>query len=298
MKISNEMKIGFWTIVTIIILVAGIQYLKGINLLSRGTFYYVKASNVEGLAVSSHVLYNGLKVGMVREMDYQKGDIILNINIEGDIEVPSDSHAEIRTDLLGTSSIILHLGQSSNLLADGDTIQGGERELGLIDEVKPMLPSLNTMLPKVDSILSGLNMLINGIELKESMSNIHTLTERLTETTQQLNSLMKNELPSMLKHSHNIVENLDTITSQVRRAQVEETLTAAHAALDSVNRVLAQISNEESTTGKLLTTTELHDRLIQTIGEVDSLIADIRQNPSRYINISVFGGKDKNKEAK
>ena len=102
----------------------------------------------------------------------------------------------------------------------------------------------------------------------------------------------------MLKHSHNIVENLDTITSQVRRAQVEETLTAAHAALDSVNRVLAQISNEESTTGKLLTTTELHDRLIQTIGEVDSLIADIRQNPSRYINISVFGGKDKNKEAK
>lgn len=293
MKISNEFKIGFWSIISIIVLVVGIQYLKGINLLRRGAFYHIVSDNVEGLAVSSHVLYNGLKVGLVRDLKYDDRNILITINIEDDISLPEDSHAEIQTDLLGTSSIVLRLGKSHTYLTSGDTLLGGNKAANLLDKASPLLPAITDMMPKIDSILTGLNIIVNQSELQESLLNIKTLTSQLCETTQQLNSLMEKDVPVLMSRANSVAENLDTITSQIREADIAHILATADKTLTSANELLAHLSSDQSSAGKFLTTTELHDQLTQTITEMQNLIADIKQNPKRYINISVFGSKNK-----
>ena len=125
MKISNELKIGFWAIVTLVILFLGVNYLKGVHTLRQGDFYYLLSEKVEGLAVSSHVKLHGLKVGIVREMEYDipSNKVLVTINIyNDDIKIPVDSRLFVTSDLLGTSSINLELGESKQYFNTWDTI--------------------------------------------------------------------------------------------------------------------------------------------------------------------------------
>lgn len=296
MKISNEFKIGFWALVAIIVLIAGIDFLKGINRFKTGNSYYVICPNVEGLAVSSHVLLNGYKVGLIRSMKYdvvRQGNIIVEINVEDNVKIPTDSRALVQTDLLGTSSIVLQLGTAPTLYANHDTLIGGGKAANMLDQVQPMIPEVMTMLPKIDSILTGLNILINESELQGSLRNVHTLTEQLNVTVKQLNALLNQDVPYMMNHAAHAAANLDTISRQIKEARLEKTLAEVHAALCNANSVLTQLADGNSTAGKLLNTTELHDGLMATVAGMDSLIGDIKRHPGRYINITVFGGKKK-----
>lgn len=292
MKISNEFKIGIATIVAIIVLVFGIQYLKGINALRKGHFYYLTCENVSGLAVSSHVLINGLQVGLVRSMEYdyaKTGKVIVTINIEDDIRIPRDSRIQVQADLLGTSNVVINLGQSSDCYADNDTVTGGDVAPGLLDSAAPIMASINNLMPKVDSLITGINVLVNDSKLQESLLEINTLTQRLNVTVSDLNRLLRNDVPVLMKNLGNASANLDTLSTQVKDANVARLLADATQTLEKTNALLSTLQRDNGTVGKLVNTTELHDQLTNTIANMDSLIGDIKANPKRYINIKVFG---------
>jgi phospholipid/cholesterol/gamma-HCH transport system substrate-binding protein len=296
MKISNEFKIGFWALVALLVLFFGIDYLKGINRFRPGKYYYLTCQNVEGLAVSAHVMLNGYKVGLVRSMEYDRkhpGQIIVEINLGDEIDLPNDSRAEVQTDLLGTASVVLHLGSSPTLYANRDTLLGGEKAAGLMDQVAPMLPEVNAMLPKLDSILTGINELVNNSGLQESMANIQTLTNNLCETTTRLNTLLRGDVPQMMAHANHAAANLDSLSAELKDAEIARLLSNADQALSEAQAVLAHLNDTTGTAGKLLTTPELHDQLVQAIGDLDALLTDLKENPKRYINVSVFGSKNK-----
>ena len=67
---TKEVKIGVTGIVAIALLVFGINFLKGINLLKSGSGYYVEFEDIAGLVNSSPVYANGFSVGIVRNIDY------------------------------------------------------------------------------------------------------------------------------------------------------------------------------------------------------------------------------------
>lgn len=295
MKISNEFKIGFWGIVAIIVLIAGIDFLKGINRFHPGRTYYVTCPNVEGLAVSSHVLLNGFKVGLVRAMTYDgtTGDIIVEINVEDNVRIPRDSRAMVQTDLLGTSSIVLRLGSDAECYAQRDTLAGGGKEAGLLDKVDPIIPQMMALLPKLDSILTGINTIVNETELETTLLNVRDLTAQLNHTATQLNGLLDSHVPELLSHAASAAANLDTLSTQLKHAQIETVLAEAATALHNANAVIERLNSDDNTAGRILNTTELHDGLTAAIAQMDSLLGDIKAHPARYINISVFGKKNK-----
>lgn len=292
MKISNEFKIGFWTIVAIAVLFFGIQYLKGINSLHLGQFYYIVCPNVEGLAASSSVRINGFQVGLVRSMEYDKktGKVVVEVNLEDtDIKIPVDSKAEVKADLLGTSSIVITMGTFDQYLANRDTIPGGEMSAGLLDGVASLMPAINDLMPKIDSLVAGVNVLVNDSKVHESLLEINKLTEQLNVTVNNLNKMLKNDMPKILANVDGTTANLDSITSQINGSDVSALLKKANETLESTNNLVKALNSDEGTAGKIINTTELHDQLVETISSVDSLISDIKQNPKRYINIRVFG---------
>lgn len=285
MKRANEFRIGLWTIISIVVMVFGIKFLKG--QLHTSTVYYMVSPNVERVAESSHVKVNGYKVGFVGSMDYNysSNKVVIGLYLDPSLKLPKGTSAIIQPDLLGTSNIYLTMGQSSEYLAAGDTIDGGDMAPGLTDGIADAMPAVLALLPKVDTLLSGLNTVINGSKLQESLLEVNTLTHKLDRTLTQLNQ----ELPSILHQVDDATANLDTLSIELRQAHIQEIISQANATLDSVSVLVASLNSQEGTAGKLINSDALHTQLEETLAGVDSLVADIKANPKRYINIRVFG---------
>ena len=128
-KIGNrEFKIGLVTIICLLILFFGIDYLKGINIFKPENYYIIKYKNVAGLATTGPVTLDGFKVGIIREINYDfndPGNVLVEISLDKKLRVPEGSKAVIITELLGTAYIDLKLNNYvSTYLNIGDTLQG------------------------------------------------------------------------------------------------------------------------------------------------------------------------------
>lgn len=292
MKVSNEFKIGIATIIAIIVLVLGIQWLKGINTLHQGSFYYIECTNTDGLAISSHVKVNGFTVGQVRAMayDYKKtGSVIVTINTDASLKIPRDSKVEIAPDLLGTADVTIALGSSTEIYQPYDTLAGGDMAPGMLDSATPIMQQILTLMPKLDTLISGMNVLVKESKMQETLLEINTLSNHLNTTVNELNRLLRKDVPELLHTANSAVADIDTIANQVKEADVARLLTEATQTLEQCNTVLQQLQSPDNSAGKLLNTSELHDQLSTTILSVDSLVTDIKAHPKRYINIRIFG---------
>ena len=291
MKISNELKIGFWAIVALVMLFLGINYLKGVKTFKQGQFFYLSCDKVDGLAVSSHVTLHGLKIGMVRSMEYDADidRVVVALNIyDSDFKIPKDSRVAIQGDLLGTSSVVLTLGQSSSCYEPWDTIQAPPAEAGLLDKADPIIDQVNAIMPKIDSLITGINVLVNESKMHESLLEINTLTQRLNSTVSSLNQLLRKDVPGIMSNLESTTANLDTLSSQVKDADITQLISTANNTLENANSLLLQIKSDDGTVGKMLNDSQVYDQLNKAIADVDALINDIKENPKKYIHIKVF----------
>lgn len=291
MKISNEFKIGFWAIVAIVVMFYGIRYLKGINSFKEGQFYYLNCDKVDGLAVSSHVKLNGLKVGMVRSMEYDQKNktvlVLLNL-YDTDLKIPTDSRVFVQSELLGTSDVILDMGDATTFFQPWDTIMAPAATAGLLEKADPIIEQVNALMPKIDTLISGINVLVNESKMQESLLQINTLTQHLNSTVNQLNQLLRNDVPGIMNNLESATANLDTITTQAKEADIKQLLTSTNETIQTANSLLKQMQSQDGSVGKLLNSDEVYEQLNRTIADVDSLINDIKANPKRYIHIKVF----------
>ena len=285
MKRADEFRIGLWSIIAIVALVFGIKFLKG--QLHTSTVYYMISPNVERVAESSHVKLNGYKVGFVGSMNYnyQTNQVILGLYLDPSLKLPQGTSAIIQPDLLGNSNIYLTLGNSTQMMVAGDTLQGGSMAPGLTDGIAEIMPAVMNLMPKVDSLLCGLNTIVHDAKVQESLLEVNTLAHKLDRTLSELNS----QLPDILGNVNDATANLDTLSTELRQARIQEIIAQASTALESVNKLTQTLNSTQGTAGKLVNSTDLHDQLSQTISNVDSLVNDIKANPKKYINIKVFG---------
>lgn len=291
MKYSSELKIGFWSIVACVVMFFGLKYLKGINSFKEGQFYYLSCDKVSGLNVSSPISVQGMKVGIVRELNYEQHThsitVLLNI-YDSDFKIPTDSRLSVKSDLLGTASVSIELGDAHQFFEPWDTIQAPPSAAGLLEKADPIVEQVTNLMPKIDSLVAGINVLVNESKMQESLLQINLLTQHLNTTVNQLNSLLRNDVPGIMSNLESATANLDTITVQAKEADIKQLLTNTNQAINTANQLLEQLQSPDGTVGKMLNTTEVYDQLNRTIADVDSLINDIKANPKRYIHIKVF----------
>lgn len=291
MKGKGELQIGFWAILALAVLFFGVNYLKGINTMNQGSFYYLKCAKVDGLAVSGHVKLHGMKVGTIREMEYDQksNSIIVLFNIyDTDITIPVDSRVSVESDLLGTGTVVLDMGSSNTCYNTWDTIMAADGVPGILEKADPVIASVNQLMPKIDTLVTGINVLVNQSKLQESLLNINQLTQKLNITVNELNRLLRQDVPAIMSNVTDITTNLDTVSVQLREANLRQVIAHADQTITQATALLQNMQSDSTTVGKLMTTSELHDQLTTTIADVDSLINDIKAHPKRYIHIRVF----------
>ena len=287
---TKEVKIALVAIIAIVVLFIGMQFLKGMSLFSSNDIYYVDFDNVSGLSASSPIYANGYRVGVVQriEFDYDHpGHIVAAVDIDPKLRLTEGSKAEIASDFLGNVKLELHLGDvNGKLLAKGDTIEGN-MQAGLMAKAAEMIPQVEQMLPKLDSILMNINTLVSDPALKGTMHNAEQITASLNATARQLNQLtaqMNRRMPVMMGKADSVLANTQTLTATMKKVD---------ATLANVQQITATLNNPNGTVGMLFNDAQLYKNLNATMRDVDSLLVDFKQHPRRYINVSVFGKKEK-----
>ncbi|MBR5436159.1 MAG: MCE family protein, partial [Muribaculaceae bacterium] len=127
METKRLIKIAICVIVAALVLIFGIEFLKGINLFKSANYYYASYTDVEGLNVAAPITLNGFKVGQVRDIQYEydnPGHVKVELSLDKKLKVPKGSAAMIESDLLGTASIVLKFSEAKDYYEVGATIEG------------------------------------------------------------------------------------------------------------------------------------------------------------------------------
>ncbi|MEE1323470.1 MAG: MlaD family protein [Bacteroidales bacterium] len=305
---KTEFKVGLFGLLVLVILFFGIKFLKGSDIFQKENVYYATYNDVSGMLVSSNVFINGLRVGYVKEItttNERADNFVVAFTVRSDIKIPEDSKILLfSSDLLGSKALKLQLGNSSKIISDGDTIKS-DKELGMLDNLGA---SISPMMNNLDSILSSLNNILNiqnQNSLQNTIANIETTTARLGNITTNLDNLMtseKTKLAKIIENTEsitanfkenneklsNIIANVDNIVDSAAKANIGTTLIETGKSIEKLNTVLSVIEKGKGNVGLLINDEELYKSLDNSAKNLNKLIEDIKENPKKYINVSVF----------
>ena len=299
MKFTKEIKIALVAIFALVVLFFGMQFLKGLSILSSNNSYFVAFADATGLSTSSPVYANGYRVGVVKALNYDyapDGNIIATLELDQQMRVPAGSRAELASDLLGNIKINLVLADDPlHMLAVGDTIPGAA-EVGVMSKIGGMLPAIEKMVPKLDSIMSSLNMLLADPALRNTLHNVEGMTANLDATSRELRTLsasLNSEVPGMLQKTNGVLDNTQQLTANLSTIDVADMMAKVVRTLKNVEEMTQRLNNAEGTLGLLMRDKSLYQNLTRTAADADSLMIDLKQHPKRYVHFSIFGKKDK-----
>lgn len=322
--ITPEVKIALLAIVGIALLYFGMNFLKGLNIFSTVVNYRIYFDDISGLTKTCPIYANGYKVGIVRDIVYDftdnQKDIIANVSIDEDMQIPEGTKAEIISNLMGDVHINLILGKSRERLEPNGLIPGRING-GSMEVVKGMVPSIQKMLPTLDSILINVNQILGDPALRGSLHNAEKISADLTTSTKQLNILMAqmnatlpgltNKTNQLLTSANETMQNanggikearnslsganalVNNLNEKVSAIDVQATMQQLNSALNDVNTLTQTLNSNKGTLGLLLNDPGLYNNLNNTVRSMDSLMVNIKAHPKRYVHFSIFGRKDK-----
>jgi len=297
MKFTKEIKIALVSILGIVVLFFGLQFLKGLSVFSSDASYYVAFDDATGLSESAPVYANGYRVGVVKHLDYNydpQGKIVATVGLDKQMRVPTGSHAELASDLLGNIKINLVLAADPlHMLAVGDTISGAT-ETGLMTKVGEMMPAVEKILPKLDSIATSLNILLSDPALRNTLHSVEGMTANLDATSRELRGLsasLNREVPAMMGKANGVLDNTQQLTANLAQIDVAQMTASVNQTLANVEQMTQKLNSSEGTLGLLMRDASLYNNLSNAAADADALLVDLKERPWRYVHFSLIGGK-------
>lgn len=293
-KISKEVKIGIAFIIAIIILYYGISFLKGVNLFKPSNSYMVVFDDIAGLTQSTPVTLNGFRVGLVSSMKLDPENqhrIVVYLNMDKGVKVPKGSKMSLDVSMLGSATILFEANPyTMENYSSSDTIIG-IRKKGMMDAADRIVPQVEQIIPKIDSILIGLQTIVNSPALTQSLADINKITGDLAKSTKQLNTMMvalNKDVPAITGNLNTMSSNLADVSGQFKQMDLASTYKSIDNTVKNIEGLSNKMNSKDSSLGLLLNDRQLYDSINTTISNVSLLLKDVRENPSRYINVKVF----------
>ena len=315
MKIRREAKLALTALAAVFILIWGINFLKGSSLFeSKSTFYGVYDS-VEGLKVSSGVIFRGYQVGQVFSIQFT-GErferVRVKCSVDIGLELPSITLAMIQSaDLMGSKVVALVPGDSHVTAVSGDTLRS-QVERGLMEQVSQQMLPLKQKAERLLGSLDSVMLIVQGLfneETKKNLSNsfgsidrtlrnlegasgnLDTLIQgesaRISSILQDVNSITGN-LRNNNEEISTILGNVSAISDSLRQASLHQTLMSLDYILATTDSIMNKINRGEGTIGALLNDNDLYYNLNQVSENLNRLLVEFRYNPKRFINLSLI----------
>ena len=341
---SREAIIGLLSIVTVVGMVWGYKFVKGEVMLSRSYTFISVFEDVSQLAVSSPVLVNGLKVGAITDITVNPSntkEMFVEYNVNGEFNLPKSTKAIMISDgLVGGKSLSLEYGnicKGSDCAEDGQRILGGSRGLigsmlagedlgkyvtqitdgvtkslntreegNLNNPINKTINNLQVTMENMAKLTASMDQMVrrSSTNLQKTMANMESVTANLVKNNIQVNSILSNlntvstdlknaNLGATVANMSNAVDGANDVMSSLAT-----TAESADLSVKQLNEVITKMNSGNGTLSKLLNDKALYNNLELTSKNLSLLLQDLRLNPSRYVKVSVFGGKNKDEYVK
>lgn len=318
MKLSKEIKSGLIAVLAILSFVLLFQFMKGKSLFTTDNVFYAKYDNVEGLEPSSPVTINGLKVGQVDQIKpiaSKNGKIhfVVKFTVNNEFEFSKKSTVEVfEPGLMAGKALRINLAYEQPFAKNSDTLTGTFKLSmldGLSSQVGPVKDQLQEVLKRVDSLANSANKVLgerNRAEIAALLTSLNRTVSSFEGTSKNANLLMSNNDSRLQKVLDNASATMITANSAVDKygnlaqsidaKKLNETIANLDATISKLNGVVGGIENGNGTMGKLMKDEALYNNLTKASNSLNELMSDLKENPKKYINISVFGKNNTPKE--
>lgn len=333
---KRETKLGLLAIVTLAVVFFGYRFLKGAGVFDSQNTFNIVYDEVAGLGTGDAVTINGYRVGLVTSVGLNPDNVrslVVSIGVDEDLPIPKNTAALIQSDgILGGKFISLEFDRActgADCAVSGDYLQAAEQTVleGLLGDPTELTPYFDAVRdnvgPVVDSITARTD--TNGIgrtlrNFERTSENLAALTAKMDRLLARSDANVQATLASVAAITRNLEENngriasilanVDSATVALARTDLQATLGGVDAALvdlrqtlqsssgaiENLNAVTRKIDSGEGSLGMLINDRGLYDRLERTAANTDLLLQDFRLNPKRYVNVSVFGKRQRDYE--
>ena len=306
MKITREIKTAILVIASILLFIWGYSFLKGRDLFTDYKTYFVEYRSVEGLAKSAPVTLNGLVIGKVNNitLNENNGSLLVELQLKTDFPISKSSKAIIyEPGFIGGKQIAILPNFKDKVLAvDGQTFEGSVK-IGLTEKVGDQLAPLQDKFEKLmlhtDKLITGVNNVLDkkGQEdLKVSLSELSKTIVQFHKASLSVNTLLdenKVQIKGVVGNFNKISNDFSKISDSLSKANLGQTARNLNKTLAKVDVIMSDLQSGKGSMGKLLNDDAFYQNLKSTTKELELLLQDIRLSPTRYVNISVFGKKNK-----
>ena len=306
MKLSREIKTAILVIAAIALFIWGYNFLKGRDLFTNYKTFYVEYKNVEGLVISAPVTINGLTVGKVSSIhiNNKTAKILVEMQVNTDFPISKSSIAEIYAPTaLGGKQLAIIPNTSDTILAiDGDYLKSSSK-LGLTDELanqlQPLRDKITKLLDNANTMLESVNDILDKKSKDDLKNSLASLSETITEfhkASLSLNEILddnKKQIGGIVTDFKKVSSDFSTISSDLNKAELGKTAENLQKTLASVDKIMNDLESGKGTIGKMLIDDSFYNNLSKTSKELELLLVDLRLNPTRYVNVSLFGKKNK-----
>jgi phospholipid/cholesterol/gamma-HCH transport system substrate-binding protein len=293
MKTRDEVMVGLLVTVAVVVTVLGSLWLARGGL-SKGYPLYAKFPWGAGLKQGQPVLLVGVNVGYVDEVDlHQDGILVTTLRIAKNYQVPITSKAAVVPNgIFGDQAVAVTPSKPDpRSFKPGDTIPIG-----------PSTPGISELTTKADSITRSVNAITTALEQQlvaqggiRDLRNTIGATNRLvtefaaiaSEQSRQLSATM-----TSLRRATTAIDpaKVDSTVSNLRTASANMAEMSAQLKVTSgkLDVIIAKVDSGNGSAAKLLNDPGVYNDVRTLLARMDSLVADIKKNPKRYINVKIF----------
>jgi phospholipid/cholesterol/gamma-HCH transport system substrate-binding protein len=298
MKRRDEVTVGILITAAVVVAVLGSLWLV------RGSWragYPLHTRFVWGqnLKQGQPVLLAGVSVGYVGDVTLRRdGYLEVLLRIDDQYQIPKGSVATVKAiGIFGDVSVALTppTPVPAESYVANDTVPPG-----------PASADINEIMDRVDSIGRSVSVLTKALEVQVVQAGTLKDIGRIMASTAKLSAQMQTVVAEQNRnitqtlgsfrdaagHIGNAVDSAQIAASLAHVREITENTVRLSANLDSTNtqlrKLIGQAQTGNGTVGKLLTDTLLYSDVRKVIAQMDSLLADVKKNPKKYINLRIF----------
>lgn len=290
---GRSLLIGITTISTLLMFYFGFNYLKGINIFDKSNLYFVTFDDLQGIELSSNVILNGYRVGNVRGIDFDYkglGGAVLTIALDASLELPKGTLATIKSNPLGGAGIVLNTsdGLHSEIIRPRDTISGVATMDMLTKLSDELIPNLNRATLSLDTLIANMNAIASDPSIKETLGEVKASASAIRASSQKMDMMLAKEVPTILDHIEASTKSIAEMAGKLNEADLDRVVKDLSTTVAELKGFISKLNDSEGSIGQLLNDPELYQRLVNTTQSADSLLVDIRNNPKKYVHLSLF----------